>query len=211
MKRLQKLIIIIYIVILSSCASDPKPKISQLGNGVVESEVETVSRDAIVNHSGAEGAKVGAAVGATGGAAYGAMAGTALGIGCTILTAGVGAVPCFAVFIGSGVIVGGTMGGVGGAIVGGGGNYIYVANQKNVIGKYRYHVSLDGRDKPLVFEELPDRKYPKGTDVVVYESDYKDTKTYFIKAVDENKDKSLSDKESTDNTKIKAQDIDQKK
>lgn len=194
-------IILLLPLLVASCASSPK--ISQVGNGTVEAEVQTVSRDAIVNHSGAEGAKVGATVGATGGAAYGALAGTVLGVGCTILTAGVGAAPCFAVFIGSGLIVGGTVGGVGGAIVGGSGNYIYVANQKDVIGKYRYHVSVDGRDKPLVFEELPDRKYPKGTDVIIYESDYKDTKTYFIKAIDETKDEK-SNKKQTDKTKPKS-------
>ncbi len=106
-----------------------------------------------------DGAKDGAMGGA--GAGVGAMAGGltggALGVVCSIMTLGIGTVPCMATGIGGGAaigagfgaVTGAGVGAVGGAIVGGGGSYIYVANHEDIIGKYEYQVALKMAQKAL--------------------------------------------------------------
>lgn len=193
------LVVIASVILLASCASDPK--IKPLGKGVVQYEKETMSKAEIDKQSSKqkaeEGAVGGAGAGAVGGAGVGAMAGGltggALGVVCSVATLGVGTVPCMAAGISGGMAVGAGFGAVtgagvgaaGGAIVGGGGNYIYVANHHDVIGKYEYDVVLEDNGESIIFEEFPNKNYPKGTEVVIYESVYDGVNSHFIKSLDE--------------------------
>ncbi|AVC43347.1 hypothetical protein B4919_00320 [Francisella tularensis subsp. novicida] len=133
----------------------------------------------------------------------GAMIGGVIGIIgggiCTIVTLGLGAVPCFAGTVGGGMALGAGVGagtgalvgagtgalvGAGtGALVGAGGGYIYVSNKDDIIGKYKYEVLEDGKTLPITFEQFPDRNYSVGQKVDIYTSKYKGDKTYFIKAI----------------------------
>ncbi|MGQ4001787.1 hypothetical protein QIW31_01920 [Francisellaceae bacterium CB299] len=196
---------------LISCAT--KPEINPIGKGVVKYEKETMSKTDLNTQASKDGAKDGAmggaGVGAVGGAGVGAMAGGltggALGVVCSVMTLGIGTVPCMAAGIGGGAaigagfgaVTGAGVGAVGGAIVGGGGSYIYVANHEDVIGKYEYEVAPEDGSESIVFEEFPDKNYPKNTEVVIYESDYKGTKNYFIKSLSELENSSNDNNESS--------------
>jgi len=70
---------------------------------------------------------------------------------CTVVTLGLGTVPCFA-----GTVAGGAAIGAG---VGAGGGYIYVSNKDDIIGKYKYQVLQDGKTTPVTFEQFPDKNY----------------------------------------------------
>ncbi|ABI82173.1 hypothetical protein DA46_582 [Francisella tularensis subsp. holarctica] len=101
---------------------------------------------------------------------------------CTIITLGLGSVPCFAGTVGGGMALGAGVGAGTGALVGTGG-YIYVSNKDDIIGKYKYEVLEDGKTSPITFEQFPDRNYLAGQKVDIYTSKYKGEKTYFIKAI----------------------------
>ncbi|WP_243830504.1 hypothetical protein [Allofrancisella inopinata] len=194
---MKKHLIILSTIFLASCASQPVVK--PIGKGIVKYEKETMSKakiNAQASKDGAEdGAIGGAGVGAVGGAGVGAIAGGltggALGVVCSVATLGIGTVPCMAAGVGGGAaigagfgaVTGAGVGAVGGAIVGGGGSYIYVANKDDIIGKYEYEVAPENGSESIIFEEFPDKNYPKDTKVVIYESDYKGAKNYFIKSL----------------------------
>jgi len=197
--------------LLTSCASSPV--ITPLGKGVVKYERETMSKkemDTKASKSGAEdGAIGGAGVGVVGGAGVGAIAGGltggALVVVCSVATLGIGTVPCMAAGVGGGAaigagfgaVTGASVGAVGGAIVGGGGSYMYVANHHSIIGKYEYEVQPEKNGESIIFEEFPDKNYPKGTEVVIYESDYEGSKNYFIKSLLELENATTSGDESS--------------
>lgn len=193
-------------LLLISCSSNPE--ITKLGPGVVKSEEQLISKEQMkkdetkkdVLAGAGVGAGSGAAVGAGTGAMAGAMVGGMLGfLGgamCTVVTLGLGTVPCFAGTVAGGVAIGAGVGagtgaivGAGtGALVGAGGGYIYVSNKDDIIGKYKYQVLQDGKTTPLTFEQFPDKNYLVGEKVDLYKSEYKGEKTYFIKSEESNKD-----------------------
>lgn len=114
---------------------------------------------------------------------------------CTIVTLGLGAAPCFAATVGGGIAVGAAVGAGSGAIigagtgglVGAGGSYIYASTKDvdKIKGKYQFEVLEDGKSSPITFEQFTDVEYASGDKVDIYQSEYKDVKTYFIKQLDQ--------------------------
>lgn len=190
-------------LLLMSCSSNPE--ITKLGPGVIKSEQQLISKEQMkkdetkkdVLAGAGVGAGSGAAVGAGTGAMAGAMVGGMLGLLggaiCTVVTLGLGTVPCFAGTVAGGAAIGAGVGagtgaliGAGtGALVGAGGGYIYVSNKDDIIGKYKYEVLQDGKTNPVTFEQFPDRDYLVGERIDLYKSEYKGEKTYFIKSLNQ--------------------------
>ena len=84
---------------------------------------------------------------------------------------------------GSGAVVGAGTGG----LVGAGGSYIYASTKDvdKIKGKYQFEVLEDGKSSPITFEQFTDVEYASGDKVDIYQSEYKDVKTYFIKQLDQ--------------------------
>ncbi|MBK2243557.1 hypothetical protein [Francisella tularensis] len=189
---MQKYSPLILSLLLISCSSNPE--ITRIGPGIIKSQQQLISKEQLkkdetkkdVLTGAGIGAGSGAAVGAGSGAMAGAMIGGVIGIIgggiCTIITLGLGSVPCFAGTVGGGMALGAGVGAGTGALVGTGG-YIYVSNKDDIIGKYKYEVLEDGKTSPITFEQFPDRNYLAGQKVDIYTSKYKGEKTYFIKAI----------------------------
>lgn len=214
---MKKYSVIVLSILLIGCSSNPK--ITEVGSGVIVSEKQLLTKEQIKKQdtkddvltgtgvgagSGAVvGAGVGAGVGAFGGAFGGAMLGGMLGIIgrglCTIFTLGLGAVPCFAGTIGGGIAVGAAVGAGSGAVIGAGtggligasGSYIYASTKDvdKIKGKYQFEVLEDGKSSPITFEQFTDVEYALGEKVDIYQSEYKDVKTYFIKQLDKDNKK----------------------
>ena len=104
---------------------------------------------------------------------------------CTIVTLGLGTVPCFAGGVGGGMALGAGVGAGTGALIGASGGYIFVSNKDDIIGKYKYEVLQAGKISPITFEQLPDRNYDVGEKVDVYLSEYKGEKSYFLKSLEQ--------------------------
>lgn len=189
---MQKYSPLILSLLLISCSSNPE--ITRIGPGIIKSQQQLISKEQLKKDETKKdvltwagiGAGSGAAVGAGSGAMAGAMIGGVIGIIggsiCTIITLGLGSVPCFAGTVGGGMALGAGVGAGTGALVGTGG-YIYVSNKDDIIGKYKYEVLEDGKTSPITFEQFPDRNYLAGQKVDIYTSKYKGEKTYFIKAI----------------------------
>lgn len=190
---------------LIGCSSNPK--ITEVGPGIIVSEKQLLTKEEIKKEDTKDDVLTGTGVGAGSGAVVGAMGGAMLGgmlgiIGgglCTIVTLGLGAAPCFAATVGGGIAVGAAVGAGSGAIigagtgrlVGAGGSYIYASTKDvdKIKGKYQFEVLEDGKSSPITFEQFTDVEYASGEKVDIYQSEYKDVKTYFIKQLDKDNKK----------------------
>ncbi|GMN89956.1 hypothetical protein [Francisella sciaenopsi] len=206
---MKKYSVIVLSILLIGCSSNPK--ITEVGPGVIVSEKQLLTKEEIKKEDtkddvltgtgvgAGSGAAVGAGVGAMGGAMIGGMLGIIGGGLCTIVTLGFGTVPCFAGTIGGGVALGAAIGAGSGAVigagtgglVGAGGSYIYASTKDvdKIKGKYQFEVLEDGKSSPITFEQFTDVEYASGEKVDIYQSEYKDVKTYFIKQLDKDNKK----------------------
>ncbi|AJI55990.1 hypothetical protein LA02_591 [Francisella philomiragia] len=202
---MKKYSVIVLSILLIGCSSNPK--ITEVGPGVIVSEKQLLTKEQIKKQDtkddvltgtgvgAGSGAVVGAGVGAFGGAMLGGMFGIIGGGLCTIVTLGLGAAPCFAATVGGGIAVGAAVGAGSGAVigagtgglVGAGGSYIYASTKDvdKIKGKYQFEVLEDGKSSPITFEQFTDVEYASGDKVDIYQSEYKDVKTYFIKQLDQ--------------------------
>ncbi|QWU99426.1 hypothetical protein [Francisella salimarina] len=206
---MKKYSVIVLSILLIGCSSNPK--ITEVGPGVILSEKQLLTKeevkkqetkDDVLTGTGggaAVGAGTGAVVGAGTGAVFGGVFALAIGTAvCTIVTLGLGIVPCVAamggvaaVGVGTGALMGagaGALIGAGsGALVGAGGSYIYASTKDvdKIKGKYQFEVLEDGKSSPITFEQFTDVEYASGDKVDIYQSEYKDVKTYFIKQLDQ--------------------------
>ncbi|MBK2257059.1 hypothetical protein [Francisella philomiragia] len=204
---MKKYSVIVLSILLIGCSSNPK--ITEVGPGVIVSEKQLLTKEQIKKQDTKDDvltgtgvgagscAVVGAGVGAFGGAMLGGMLGIIGGGLCTIVTLGLGAAPCFAATVGGGIAVGAAVGAGSGAgaiigagtggLVGAGGSYIYASTKDvdKIKGKYQFEVLEDGKSSPITFEQFTDVEYASGDKVDIYQSEYKDVKTYFIKQLDQ--------------------------
>ncbi|WP_150463451.1 hypothetical protein [Francisella sp. XLW-1] len=198
---MKKYSVIVLSILLIGCSSNPK--ITEVGPGVIVSEKQLLTKEEVKKQETKDdvltGTGGGAAVGAGTGAVFGGVFALAIGTAvCTIVTLGLGIVPCVAamggvaaVGVGTGALMGAGAGafiGAGsGALVGAGGSYIYASTKDvdKIKGKYQFEVLEDGKSSPITFEQFTDVEYASGDKVDIYQSEYKDVKTYFIKQLDQ--------------------------
>jgi hypothetical protein len=169
------------ITFISGCSS---PETIKIGEGVVQQEVKVKHqpKDDIKSNDSLKGTEIGAVGGAAGGATIGVVAGIGFGAVCTLFTFGVGVIPCFVAGVGGGAIIGGGVGAAGGALIGAGSGYIYASTQHK-LGLYDYYVIKDGQTSPLKLTEYPSEHIPKGTRVIIYDTQYKGRHALHIEPV----------------------------
>ena len=63
--------------------------------------------------------------------------------------------------------------------------YFETKDVDKIKGKYQFEVLEDGKSSPITFEQFTDVEYASGDKVDIYQSEYKDVKTYFIKQLDQ--------------------------
>ncbi|WP_432773294.1 hypothetical protein [Francisella salimarina] len=155
---MKKYSVIVLSILLIGCSSNPK--ITEVGPGVIVSEKQLLTKEQIKKQDTKDDVLTGtggdAAVGVGTGALMGAGAGALIGAGS-------------------------------GALVGAGGSYIYASTKDvdKIKGKYQFEVLEDGKSSPITFEQFTDVEYASGDKVDIYQSEYKDVKTYFIKQLDQ--------------------------